>query len=81
MSNSPDIKLTKEMVLNQLMENSRMLDSRLAEDDFPLPPPSRRQSLVEEKEKEEVLLLDIPFMLLSFLLSQVEFHFQSNFQF
>ena len=76
MSNSPDIKLTKEMVLNQLMENSRMLDSRLAEDDFPLPPPSRRQSLVEEKEKEEVLLLDIPFMLLSFLLSQVEFHFQ-----
>ena len=63
------------MVLNQLMENSRMLDSRLAEEDFPLQQQkqSNKQKSVQDKDNDEVLLLDIPFMLLSFLLSQVRF--------
>ena len=57
-------------MLNQLLENSKLLDNRLAEEDFPL---SEKFKENHEKDinKEDLLLLDIPFMLTSFLLSQV----------
>ena len=61
------------MVINQLMENSRLLDSRLAEEDFPvshLPLTSTHH----QGDKEDLPLLDIPFMLSSFLLSQLLVH-------
>lgn len=62
------------MVISQLMENSRLMDSRLAEDDFPLSP-SVNNSQHQPRETEENLpLLDIPFMLSSFLLSQMLVH-------
>ena len=62
-----------KIVLNQLLENSKLLDTRLAEEDFPIssspsPPEAGKH---HSQNKEEVLLLDIPFMLSSFLLSQV----------
>ena len=61
-----------QMVINQLMENSRFMDSRLAEEDFPLPSPPNNSH--HQESKEDVPLLDIPFMLSSFLLSQVLVH-------
>lgn len=63
------------MVINQLMENSRLMDSRLAEEDFPVAGTSliRRQGQ-DKAEGEDVPLLDIPFMLSSFLLSQMLVH-------
>ena len=60
------------MVINQLMENSRLMDSRLAEEDFPVSALSNNSH--HHENKEEVPLLDIPFMLSSFLLSQVLVH-------
>ena len=54
------------------MENSKLLDTRLAEEDFPLQNNVKKQSETDSVgNKDEVPLLDIPFMLLSFLLSQV----------
>ena len=61
-----------QLVLNQLLENSKMLDNRLAEEDFPVTPgvaSAGPPGLTQETE--ELPLLDIPFMLTSFLLSQV----------
>ena len=60
------------MVINQLMENSRLMDSRLAEEDFPVSALSNNSH--HHENKEEVPLLDIPFMLSSFLLSQMLVH-------
>ena len=49
-----------------------MLDSRLAEEDFPVTPGvASAGSPGITQETEELPLLDIPFMLTSFLLSQV----------
>ena len=61
------------MVINQLMENSRLLDSRLAEEDFPVSPVPAT-STHHQESKEDLPLLDIPFMLSSFLLSQLLVH-------
>ena len=63
-----------KMVINQLMENSRLMDNRLAEDDFPVSSLSPPNSRHHHESKEDVPLLDIPFMLSSFLLSQVLVH-------
>ena len=60
------------MVINQLMENSRFMDNRLAEEDFPVSSLSNNSHQLENKE--DLPLLDIPFMLSSFLLSQVLLH-------
>ena len=62
------------MVISQLIENSRLMDRRLAEEDFPVSGLglSRRQE--QEGGGGEVPLLDIPFMLCSFLLSQMLVH-------
>ena len=50
-----------------------MLDDRLAEEDFPVTPGvgSAGPPGVTTVQTEELPLLDIPFMLTSFLLSQV----------
>ena len=63
-----------KMVINQLMENSRLMDNRLAEEDFPVPSLSLPNKTQRPDNKEDVPLLDIPFMLSSFLLSQVLVH-------
>ena len=49
-----------------------MLDNKLAEEDFPVTPSvASAGPPVVTQETEETELLDIPFMLISFLLSQV----------
>ena len=49
-----------------------MLDNRLAEEDFPVTPSVASDGTPGgTQETEELPLLDIPFMLTSFLLSQV----------
>ena len=63
-----------KMVINQLMENSRLMDNRLAEEDFPVPSLSLPNKTHRPDNKEDLPLLDIPFMLSSFLLSQVLVH-------
>ena len=61
-----------KIVLNQLLENSKLLDTRLAEEDFPINTSTTSPEAGKHQNKEELLLLDIPFMLTSFLLSQVK---------
>ena len=63
-----------KMVINQLMENSRLMDSRLAEEDFPVTGTGLIRRHGQDKDGEDVPLLDIPFMLSSFLLSQMLVH-------
>ena len=63
-----------KMVINQLMENSRLMDSRLAEEDFPVTGTGLIRRQGQDKDGEDVPLLDIPFMLSSFLLSQMLVH-------
>ena len=71
-----NVSLFFQLVLNQLLENSKLLDTRLAEDDFPLQNNTKKQSEADTTgNKDELPLLDIPFMLLSFLLSQVRHWF------
>ena len=61
------------MVISQLMENSRMMDRRLAEEDFPVNTCISRGK-EDQEARDQVPLLDIPFMLCSFLLSQMLVH-------
>ena len=80
-----------KLVLNQLLENSRLIDNRLNEEDFPLPTVPKVSCIYKQENgnntnangfmcakadkvedgSEDLPLLDIPFMLVSFLLSQV----------
>ena len=80
-----------KLVLNQLLENSRLIDNRLNEEDFPLPTGPKVSCIYKQENgnntnangimcakadkvedgSEDLPLLDIPFMLVSFLLSQV----------